>query len=81
MDLHGAVGESELKAVHILGEEELVVGEVFLGGEREPGVGIHQFHLLSPRPQRDRAQRVAAFVQQPCACESGFAGGTVTVMG
>jgi hypothetical protein len=69
MDLHGAVGEGELKAVHILGQEELVVGEVFLGGEREPGVGVHQFHLLSPRPQRDRPQRVAAFVQQPCGGE------------
>ncbi len=76
MDLHGAVGEGELKAVHILGQEELVVGEVFLGGEGEAGVGVHQFHLLSPRPQRNRAQRVPAFVQQPCACESGFAEGT-----
>ena len=64
MYLDGAVEEGELKAVHILGDEELVVGEVFLGGESVAPEEVHHLHLLRLCPQGDRAQRVAAFVQQ-----------------
>ena len=54
--------ELQLEAVHILRYEELVVGEVLLGGEVVAEEGVHHLHLLSPGPQGDRAQRVAALV-------------------
>ncbi len=64
LDLDGAVAELQLKTVHILRDEELVVGEVFLGGERVAGVGVHELHLFCLVPQGDRAQGVAALVKQ-----------------
>jgi hypothetical protein len=67
MYLDGTVVEVELKAVHILRDEELVVGEVFLGGvdgAAAAAEGVDQLHLLRLAPQGDGAQGVAAFVQQ-----------------
>jgi hypothetical protein len=64
MNLNSAVEKVELKAVHILWDEELVVGEVFLSGEDAIAVGVDQLHLLRLGPQCNGAQGVAAFVQQ-----------------
>jgi hypothetical protein len=65
MYLDGTVVEVEVKAVHILRDEELVVGEVLFGGvDGVAAEGVDQLHLLRLAPQGDGAQGVAAFVQQ-----------------